>query len=169
MYYGYDRNKTDHERYLEDEVRRLEEEREREREEHEQARRERMREMRERSEANMRTAHTWPEALQKQAYLFQREAADWPEGDADFPIEPDDYFGPGAKACERALEIWQDVAAGKEEQIKHLEAAIQAIKDSIRIEVAGKLESESDVAGWQHVAVALREYDDDSVSAWLDW
>jgi len=165
--YSYNRNtQTDNERYLEDQVRQLQAEREQQREDERRAREERMEAAREQAEINARSANTWPEALRKQAYLFQREANQWPADDPDFP---DDYFGPGAKACERALEIWSEVMAGKQEEILALQEQIRAIKDSIRLEVADKLEAESDADGWKHVAGALREYTDKDCEYWLDW
>lgn len=162
-FYG-DRNKTDNERYLEDRIRELEEQQERERQDREQAREERRQAIREANETWNRTASNWPECLQKQAYLMDREAH-W-DDDPDFK---DDWFAPGADACRRALEIWHEVEPTKTEQIRQLEAAIQALRDSIRIEVAGKLEAESDSLSWKQVANALREYDDVSCEMWLNW
>lgn len=163
-YYHRD-SKTDRERYLENQVQELETERERECERQERAREERMQEYREAAEAYNRSANSWPEALRKQIHLFRREAALW----VNDP-EPDTYFAPGAVACERALIIWSEVEVSKKAEIKELEAKIKAIRNSIRGEVADRLQAENkDNLGWLQVAEALRTYDDNNCDAWLDW
>jgi hypothetical protein len=168
MYYQRD-TRTDRERYLENELERLESERHEEYEECERRREERMREYRERAEAHNRSASSWPEALSKQAYLFQREANDWPADDPDFPSEADDYFGPGSEACKRALVIWEEVEASKAEEIKALEAQIEALRESIKLEVSEKLLAEGvdKPLGWKSVAWAIR--DEEDPGRWLDW
>lgn len=171
----YQRNQQncdpDHMYYLERELEEAREREERRINEADRQREERMREYRERSEANSRSASTWPEALHKQAYLFRCEANDWPAGDPDFPIEPDDYFTPGAEACKRALEIWNEVAASRQNAIEALEDQIQIIKNGIRQEVSEKLlaEGADKPAGWKSVASAIAEIDEDEVGSWLYW
>lgn len=144
-----------HDRYREQE--------ERDRREREERRQRREEERREHYEYNRRHADSWPEALQKQMYLFREEASQWPEDDPDFP---DDYFAPGADACERALVIWNEVEATKQAEIAELQRQIEAIKESIRGEVADRLEVENDTQGWKHVASAIREED---YNNWLWW
>jgi len=140
-------------RYRLAEQRRLDEER--------QSREDRRREFDEQIKLEERTATSWPEALGKQATLFRREAAQWiTDGD------PDNLFGPGAQACDRALEIWKEIAAGKQAAIDELKAQIAAIQDSIRVETADRLEAESKIEGWRYVATALRTED---MNRWLYW
>src|SRR5688572_2059140 len=100
MYYSY-QNKTDNERYLQDEVDRLKYEAEQQREREYEASQQRIQEMRERGERNLRAASDWPESLSKQAYLFQREQDSY-NNEID-----DTFFGDGAAACRRGLEIWR--------------------------------------------------------------
>lgn len=170
MYYGRDSQKTDRELYLENELERYRRDEEERYERQEVERQERRRQQKESWEVANRTASTWPEALRKQAYLFEREANEWPPNDPDFPCEPDDLFGPGAAACKYALSIWDEVAASKRDAIEALEAQIKTIKDSVRIEVADKVESQgNNVAGWKQVAQALREHSENELSAWLNW
>lgn len=156
-------------RYLQDEIDRLERDRREQQEQAERQREERMRQYREQAERHNRTASTWPEALSKQAYLFQREANDWPADDPDFPIEADTYFGPGSEACKRALVIWKEVEASKAEEIKALEAKIEALKESVKLEVSEKLlaEGADKPSGWKSVAWAIR--DEEDPGRWLDW
>ena len=166
MFYRRNQEKCDpdHVRYLEDELARVREDEQRRIDEAERQREERMRGYREQAERYNRTASTWPGALRRQADLFRREVYE----DSEYP---DDFFGPGADACERALVIWKEVEAAKIEAIAELERQIQAIKDSIRLEVAERLEAESEGhrRGWKNVAGAIAQIDEEDVSAWLDW
>lgn len=162
---GYYRDsRTERERYLEDEFSRMRDDENRRQEEEYQRREERRREQKERWEAENRTASTWPEALRKQAHLFGREANEAGEYDTD------NYFADGALACERGLEIWKEVEAAKQEAIAELERQIKAVKASIRVEVAEKLEAESQGRqGWKSVARSIADIDEDEAGRWLDW
>lgn len=171
MFYQRNQSNCDpnHVRYLEYELEQAREDERRRQEEADRRREERQRERKQEWEWEQRHAGSWPEALRKQASLFRREANDWPASDPDFPIDPDTFFGPGADACERALEIWKEVEVAKKEQIAALEAQIQALRDSIRFEVSEKLEAEAvgKPQGWRHVAIAIRQ--DADPNRWLDW
>lgn len=172
-----DNNKTENERWLEDQ---LEQERQWRREQEEQARRERearREEARMRAQESYRQADTWPETLRKQAALMGRESAEL----RSFIVEDpelvaslsDDMFGPGAAACERALEIWKEEAAGVEQTIKDLEAEIQRLRDHVRFAVADRLDAENPdgARGWQLVTRELRETPEEpgALSRWLTW
>jgi hypothetical protein len=178
----YHRRETDC-RDLEAEVNRLKADaedaryrQERQRDEEERDRKERERERREQQEQEMRSASTWPEALRKQIILHRRELSSTMfgqplYGQSAHPDAPeDDFFGPGALACERALVIWKEVEATKQEAIKALEDAITNLKDSIRFEVAQKLAEEGTdkPLGWKSVASSLADSDTD-LERWLDW
>lgn len=129
---------TERERYLDSELERTREElrsleaKHQEREEAE--RRRRREEMEQRIAEDERTAETWPEALQKQICLSEREIT----GDDE---QCDRFFRESASACRKALEFWREVEAAQAPRIKALEEQIAALRDSIRLEVAAKLES----------------------------
>lgn len=166
MWYTDSQQPTDSEvRYLQGELEREREWRQQEQEDRYGEQKERQEELRERYESNRRTAETWPEALRKQASLMAEEAAHWTgELAEDYP---DDWFGPGAKACNRALEIWKQVEASKQEKIQELQKQIATVQDEIRLEVARQLASESDRDGWQHVARNIER--DEDLNNWLYW
>ena len=109
-----------------------------------------------------RTASDWPEALRKQASLFESES--WLDDPADGRM----MFGDAARTCERALTIWREEEAKTAEQTAALRAQISALRDGIRLAVADRLEAEG---GEKSVIGALREYSEDSgdLSAWLQW
>lgn len=153
-------------RYLQDEIDRLEDERRRDREERERLEREREREWKEERERRMRSASTWPEALRKQISLLNRELTSSFMGGPLYDSGQDEYFTPAVKACERALELWKEAEADRQEQIAVLEAQIEALRDGIRLEVADKLAAENNTLGWQSVADAIR---DEDIENWLDW
>lgn len=164
--YGYRDERTDNERYLEQQLedarRQLEDSRRQEKE----AREARMQEYRRMSEENQRTAETWPEALQKQEYLFRREA-NFDVGDPDYV---DEYFAPGADACAKALEYWKEESENVADEIEALEQKIIELRASIAHKVADRLDShEGMLDGWYHVAGSLREYDEDNLDSWLYW
>lgn len=178
MWYSWqDKNKTDEERYLEDQ---LEQERQYRRDLEErqgQERQARREQWRLENDMYARQADTWPEALHKQAALFERESSQiraWhledPEAAADFP---DDMFGPGAAACRRALELWPEAEAAVADEISALEAKIAELRASIAQTVADRLDEENadDMRGWHHVANALRETDEEphALHNWLYW
>jgi hypothetical protein len=165
-YYRSD-DRTDRERYLENEledVRRAEEER---REREERAREERRREWQEQRSYEERQADSWPEAFQKQAHLCWREHNNFPEQDSSITGDPDDdYFKDAAQANEKALEIWREVVASKKAKLDELQAQIDAVMESVRLEVADKLEAISDKLGYRSTAQAIR---DDELDRYLDW
>ena len=145
--YGYYRKEeeTDNERYLEGELER-----------HRQAE-----ERRSAEEERQRHASSWPEALRKQQVLFRREANQWIADEF-----PDEYFGPGANACERALEIWEEEEKKRQAEADALRARLEAIGEEIRLAVADRLAAESSEHGWTGVAQAIREED---YNNWLWW
>lgn len=161
----YQKPKCQDVEYLEFELEREREDRRRMEEEADERRRQRDEECRKRAEYDARHAESWPEALRKQMYLLRNEAIQWPGDDIDFP---DNYFGPGAEACQRALEIWKEVESANTAKIVELEAQIKAIRDGIKTQVADQLESEGNDKpnGWRHVVAAIREED---YNSWLEW
>src|SRR3990172_7437219 len=142
--YGYYRKEeeTDNERYLEGEL-------------------ERHRQVQEQFLWDERHASSWPEALRKQQVLFRREANQWIADEF-----PDEYFGPGANACERALEIWEEEEKKRQAEADALRARLEAIGEEIRLAVADRLAAESSEHGWTGVAQAIREED---YNNWLWW
>lgn len=146
-------------RYLESE---LEDARRRENERSEQESREReqrRREWKAEFESNYRTATTWPEALSKQASLSRKEI--FPGDDSS------DYFAQTAEACDKALEIWPEVAAEREDELESLRRQIRTIETEIRDTVALRLSAENESNAWRQVAQALRaDYDK---TEWLNW
>lgn len=159
--YGYgNEKKTDRERFLEDELER-ERQSAREAEEREYEARERSRkERRAEYEQEQRSASSWPEALQKQAWLCQREINQYDTPEMKGYFEPEDgYFANLVKANEAALKIWHKIAAARQ-------AEIDAIWNSIRNQVADELEAESDRSEYKQTAQALR---DDELENYLDW
>lgn len=152
--------RTDRERYLEDEL-------ERERDaacEHDrrevEAREQRSREKQEQWRYEERHADSWPEAFQKQANLCWREQNQFPDDDP--------YFKEIALANEKALEIWCEVSASvsKQAELEELQKKIDAVWDTVRLEVADKLIESNDRKEWQSVASAIRE---DKLAGYLDW
>lgn len=147
--------------YLKDEVAnyrqaendRLEEER--------RKREQRRQEMKEQIYEAEHSAENWPEALQKQIVLFNREAAQWEADD-----EPDEFFGPGALACARALEIWREIEQQKRPIIEELEAQIAILIDGIRYETARQLNKESTSVAYRLVSQALLEQTPSSFLYW---
>lgn len=117
----------------------------------------------------MRTAKEWPESLHKQARLCQREATlwryDWMHAPAD-----DDYFGDIARACRRALQIWDAEAPSVADKIADLERQIARLQFDLRRQVADRLSSEIQYQshGWRHVVETLADPGADP-SEWLDW
>lgn len=164
--------KSDREYYLEQELedarRREEEARQQEKEAREQRQRERQQQL----EENYRTASTWPEALNKQEYLFRREFADQVrfEHEHNLEHEIDDWFEPGANACAKALEYWKEEESAIADEIKELEQKITDLRSGIAGKVADRLDNhEGMLDGWYHIAGDLREYDEDDLDRWLYW
>lgn len=153
-------DKTDRERYLEDELDRYREAEDRRQRESSAERERRRQEMRERIEEAERSADTWPEALHKQVHLMRREVTGHPD-----VADIDAYFENSAIACEEAQQHWRELEAAAVDQIKALEAQIEALQDGIRLGVAERLEA-VDRNEWHQVAAALRE-----MSPWqfLQW
>lgn len=166
MFYFNREPKTEREEYLESELERYQEQERRDYEERERQREIRLQERKEAHEWEMRSAFDWPEALEKQALLFQREANLWLDDEDDDPRFKDDYFGPGAEACRFALKVWQEIEAESQAEIDALLAQIDAIKEKIKNQVADRVEEENSESGWRHVASAIRTEDP---GAWLQW
>src|SRR3990167_8475150 len=160
---GYYRKeeKTDNERYLEDELERHRQAEERRNAEEERQRHARRQEFQEQIRMDERHASSWPEALRKQQVLFRREANQWVADEF-----PDNYFAPGANACERALEIWEEEEKKRQAEADALRARLEAIDEEVRLAVAERLAAESSEQGWKHVAQAIREED---YNNWLWW
>jgi hypothetical protein len=155
--YGKD-TRSDNERYLEGELeesrakidamyRRQEDERE-----------QRRRASDEESEWNYRHPNTWPQAFQNQAVLCRREHNQFPDGDP--------YFKNTADANEKALEIWKRISASKQTHLDELQKQIDAVWESVRLEVANELERSSDLNEYKQVANVIR---DDQLNGYCDW
>lgn len=164
MYPLYQKDEqTDRERYLENE---LEREREQRRREHQRLQEEieqRRMEWREKSYYEERQADSWPEAFQKQASLCWREFNSWP---GDVPGVEDSYFEKLAQANEKALEIWREVSASKQDELDELQKRIEAVWDAVRNEVADKLIATNDHFTYVSTAETIR---DDQLAGYLDW
>jgi hypothetical protein len=152
--------RTDNERYLQDELDRVREQQEREEHRRDQERKDRESARREEREYASRQADDWPDALQKQIHLCNREVFDGVEE------EVGNFFGNTVAACEKAVEIWREVEASKQAQIDDLQRQIVAIQDSIRTEVADKLDAADQRREFAQVAQQIR---DDQLGQFLDW
>lgn len=154
------KEKTDNERYLEQQLEDAQAQIERERKDRMEEMDRRRKETKEQRDEMYRTADSWPEALRKQSHLFANEAS--------YGGEVDEFFDSGAKACNRALEIWGQVAKTKVEGRQRLQALLEQIDKDIRREVADHLDREGETPGWKQVVSALRD-DETDPSAWLNW
>lgn len=165
MYYG----STDDTNYeleqLRDFKRRVEEEQDREREQREQERQQR--------EAQYwLSASNWPDALRKNASRFRAEAVDTEKFYQDFPDarrdEPgmDIWWRDSANACERALELWPEVAAEYAEDIRMLQEKIAKLKADIPLEIAKRMREENQGSGWTSVCSSLEQSDPESFVYW---
>lgn len=167
MWYGNrSEPKSDREYYLEQDLEDARRQLEDSRRQEQEAREARMQEYRERAEENRRTAETWPEALQKQEFLFRREA-NFDVGDPDYV---DDYFAPGADACKKALEYWGEESEKVQSEIETLEQKIAELRAGIITKVADRLDThEGMLDGWYSIAKDLRQVDEDDLDSWLYW
>lgn len=156
--YGKD-NRTPRERILEDELDSYREAESRRMDEEIRKRREQQRERHEEYEEQMRTASDWPEALQKNITLCQRECA----GDNESGQE---FWNANIAACETAIALWDDVEKSKQGEIEELERRLAAVRDSIKTEVADRLEKSDARREFKDVATALR---DSTPSEFLYW
>jgi hypothetical protein len=152
--------RTDRERYLEDEL-----DREREQQQCKDDRREQERKAREETrhqewDYEYRQASDWPDALEKQIYLCSREVR---EGEDE---TVDNFFGNTVAACEKALELWPEVASSKQAEIEELEKKIAAIRDDIRLEVAEKLTAFDPRREFAQLAAQIH---DNLLEGFLDW
>lgn len=172
MWYGNSEPKSDRERWLEQDLESARQQLEDSRRQEEEARKARMQEYRERAEKERRTAETWPEALQKQEYLFRQEVGYQRKFEREYDLEHeyDDYFEPGADACAKALEYWKEEAEKVQDEIEALEQKITELRTGIAHKVADRLDEHKDMPdGWYHTAGSLREYTEDNLGDWLCW
>lgn len=156
-----DDQSTARERDLQYEIDRLRDEQERAREREDRAREERRRERYEEVTQAQRHADTWPEALMKQMRLCRAEAAQGEDEGA-----PDKFFTAYADACEKALELWPGIEAGKQAEIERLETELAAVRDSIRLEVADQLAKSDPRSEFSFTAEQMR---DDDIEDFLNW
>ena len=157
--------KTDRERVLEDELFRYQEAERLGLEEAMERSRQRAQESKAEYEQGLRTATSWREALRNQAILLEKESGlDDPSGHNG---TPDTFFGDGAKACRRALELWREIEAARQVEIDELKAKLAGIQDEVKQSVALQLSLEGTRPGWSMVASALHTEDD--FNSWLDW
>jgi hypothetical protein len=161
MYYTYNDKRTDREKELEYELERERDQRERERRQENEEREARRQEQREHWQQMEREADNWPEAFRKQARLCWQEHNAFPEQNDEDP-----FFGDSAKANEKALEFWREVSASKQAQLDELQKQIDAVWESVRLEVADKVEAISDHLGYKSTAQAIRDND---LDRYLDW
>jgi len=157
---GQKDSRTPNERILQDEIDTLREQQEREYRHREQEAKDRRAARHEEYEYLSHQANDWPDALNKQIVLCRREVNDG--GDEEIG----NFFGNTILACEKALDIWQFVEAGKQAEIKKLEDKISEIKYSIREEVAKQLEASDSRSEFAQVANQIR---DDQLASFLDW
>jgi hypothetical protein len=159
MFTRTDKDKSERENYLEYELEREREGRRQEDDRRQRESEERRAENHERWEYEARRADTWPEALEKQSMLMWREAGILQEYE-------DGYFEGEARACDRALELWKEIAPTKQAEIEALEKQIEAIQFGICTEVATKLAAE----GMDKSSVVQALGDEDvSLNNWLYW
>ncbi|MCP4747598.1 MAG: hypothetical protein GY874_15880 [Desulfobacteraceae bacterium] len=99
-------------------------------------------------------SNSWPDALKKQAVFTENEALLHASADGD---EISSYYGDSRDACNRALEIWEEIEGANESQIAELEEKLKSIRDEIRLKVAQKLLAESNQSGWRDIAIAIEK------------
>ena len=142
--------------YLKQEVDDLRDREQRRMDDEIRAHKERDRERQANYEERLRTANDWPEALQNQMVLMGREAVHESDGaSSDDPCEI--WFTDGKQACERALELWREVEASKQERVEQLRRELDGIQDEIRLEVSARLNDENHRPGWKAIADLLAE------------
>jgi len=157
--YSYQDNRTDNEKYLEEQLERERNERNQERERQDREREQRREEWRERYEYDYRHPSDWATALQTQANLCWREHN-------QFPDDGDLFFKNCAEANEKALEIWNEVQANRSGELAELEKQMEAIRESIRNEIADKLTVADPRKEFIQTAEAIRN---DSLEGYCDW
>jgi hypothetical protein len=121
-------------------------------------------------EKSYREADNWPQALQKQRQLMQREAALEAQDEremreaAEPPDSLDHYFRDTIDACARALELWPLVAGERQAEVNRLLDQIEQINIGVKLEVARRLQAENH--RFAQTADAMRTM---TPSEWLDW
>lgn len=158
------RDTTERERSLQREIDDLHDRQDRQAREHRRQEQEawerRKQEAHETYESNVRHADNWPEAFRTQQLLCRRELSNGED------LDSDKFFTNTANACEKALEIWGAVTATKQGAITDLEKQLAILHDSIRREVADRLEAENPSREFAEVASQIRA---DQVDLFLDW
>lgn len=164
IYYASNGGSDDAEYYrqqYEDLHQQLEQEREREYQEQQR----RIQDRRDAYEWSLRQASTWLEALEHQALLADREV--YPEDG------PDDYFANLRDACRFALTVWREEEEKVAAQMAELERQIAALRDSVRVAVADRVEAHATPHpdAWRGLANSLRDTPEEAneLSAWLNW
>jgi len=155
--------KTENERYLERELEDAKAQLEHDRQERQREIHQHRIDFNARMNESYRTADSWREALRKQSSLMWKEAGMEPDMNPE-----EDYFLQGHQACDRALEIWDEVAPSKLEEKARLRERLEAIEFEIRQEVSAKLLAERDNSSWNSIANQLADPDLDP-NDWLNW
>jgi hypothetical protein len=152
--------RTERERYLEDELQSFHEQQERESRDRQQEidESDRLRQVKHMYE--MREASDWPDALNKQICLCRQEVSNG--GDEDIG----NFFANNVAACEKAQEFWREIEASKHAIIEVFEQQIAALYETIRSEVADRLEGSDPRREFSDLASALRA---NQLSNFLDW
>ncbi len=171
---------TDECRRLRDRVEELEQERhdagERRLQEHERRRKDR----KEEAEANLRTAHDWPDAFRKQRVLIGPElrmaTKQLAETEADTR-----YTDPADR--ERDLAFWREDVAGLQADLEGINAAeriyaeesrkaqeeIDAIRRRMLTAVAARLRERGETPSRGFVTELLERLEKDDPAGWLSW
>ena len=158
--------RTERERQLENDIDDLREQQRRDEDRRYQEKEDHRRERQQQYEQSYRNANDWPEALQKQAGLCQREVFE-SEGEEDFIGSSCNAFWVNTvEACNKAQEIWRVVETRKQSEIELLEKQLAKLRDSIRLETADKLEASDPRNEFASVAGSLR---DDDIYNFLNW
>lgn len=135
-------------RFLESELEQYRNAERRRQEEDDDRQRQRREDRQNRLEDEIRTADAWPEALEKQAYLMGQEVDEF---------DKDEYFKSGRDACNRAIEMWQEVTVTKQGRIDELQRQLTVIEDDIRLEVSLRLKAECTGSGGVGIANSIEE------------
>lgn len=106
---------------------------------------------------SLRTAYTWPEALEKQA---QRCGVEVSEG------FDDGTFLEYAQAARFAGEQWPAIAEKRQSELDALQAQIDVIQSEIRAKVADVVQAHCSHRSWASTAEFIRAGD---IHNFLDW
>lgn len=145
----------------------------------ERERRERHKEQEREFQSARRTASNWPEALKKQASLFQEMQDDLEREAGNYGGEVDHYFGEAAAACRRAWHVYaEELTVINPEleairlRIAGLEQQRRELMETVPVAVAARLETEAEGRkGWISVCKTFFHVKENEkeLSEWLHW